>query len=672
MAVDDGDDEDTAATVAIGEFRVFPGRPLPGLRVGTATAYHAESLEWPLNEYYAVICDPVAMPRLDIISSVRKVEAAGLVTPLDWRVLDWPPSGRRHLVIVYLKPRGGRLVDNLGDATGPIPEDDVVRSYMVPLVSALATLHAAGIAHGGINPTAIVFRDFEREQPMLGECVSAAVALRQPASFLTIETAMISPPSRNTGQRGDDIFALGMTLVHLQLGGSLAAGKTDAEVLAARMERSSFAALVGENRLSTGMNEMLRGLLADEPKMRWTIGELEAWLPSRRMPVRQGSNVRRALRPFEFQGKVFATGAALAHAFATAVPEAATAIRSKDFETWIKRALNDEHSARLLKLAQGEGAVGVPNDRRDECLVARTCMSLDTTGPMRYRGIAVTVDGYGGALAAAFLGNGSIQPLAEMLTLSLPQFWLAARQPVAPEHISMHKNFDQLRSHLNDRRFGFGIERVLYELNPTLHCLSPLLEEDHVLNLPELLAGLERRAAQDFGGISPLDRHAAGFIAARTKGGGVHQWADALSSADPSQRALGTLRALAPIQLNAVRAPLPGVAKWAAAQAPVLIDAFHHRPTRRRLAAEVEDAAHAGRLTELLITLDDPDGKAADAAAFAEAVAAHAHVAAELRKGANDGPRRERQALELAGQLAAGFSSTLSVAAMLAAALVLS
>jgi hypothetical protein len=666
-----GDDEaGVAGAVAIGEFRIFPSRPLPGLGSGAATAYHAESLEWPQNEYYAVICDPAAMPRLEILSTVRKVEAAGLVTPLDWRVVDWEATGRRHLAIVYLKPVGGRLVETLGDSIAPIPEDEIVRKYLVPLVPALAALHAAGTTHGGINPTNIVFRDAERALPMLGECVSSAVALHQPASFLTIEAALAAPAGRGIVHRGNDVFALGVTIVQQLLGVSPTAGKADDELLRARIESGSFTAMVGDNRLSSGMSELLRGLLTDDPKMRWTVNEVEAWLPTRRVPAKQGVVTRRALRPFQFGGMVFATGPALARAFAADVPAAAKAVRSKDFETWVKRALNDEHSAKLLKLTQGEGTGGVPADRRDELLVARICISLDGQGPIRYRGTAVTLDGYGGALAAVFLGNGSIQPLAEALMLSIPQFWLSARQSVGPEHIAQHKTFDQLRSFLGDRRFGFGIERVLYETNPTLHCLSPLVEPDLVLTPAELISVLERRAAADFDGVSPLDRHAAAFIAARTRTT-VNEWADGLSSADPSQRLLGTLRALAPIQLNSGNARLPELAKWVARHAAPLIEAYHHRPTRQRLKAKLDDAVQDGRLTEILIILDDPGSAEADATGFREAVEAHARVAAELKKFGKDGAKREQQTAELAGQLAAALGSTMSVAAMVAAALVL-
>jgi hypothetical protein len=670
MAAGRGDEAGMASAVAIGEFRVFPGRPLPGLRAGAATAYHAESLEWPQNDYCAMICDAAAMPRLDVVATVRKVEAAALMAPLDWRVVDWQPTGRRHLAIVYLKPMGGRLVETLGDTIMAIAEDEIIRKYMVPLVPALAALHAVGIAHGGINPTNIVFRDAARSQPMLGECISSAAAMRQPASFLAIEAALTAPPARGAAQRGDDVFALGVTIAQLLLGVSPTSGRADDELLRARIESGSFTAMLGENRLSTAMNELLHGLLADDAKVRWTLSEVEAWLPARRAPAKQGFAIRRAVRPFEFGGKEFATGIALAHAFAAAVPAAAKAVRSKDFEAWIKRALNDEHAAKLLKLAHGDVAAEAPPERRDELLVARVCIALDAHGPVRYRGIAATVDGYGGALAAAFLGDGSIQPLAEAIQFSIPQLWLSVQQPVRPEHIARHKAFDQLRHFLGDRRFGFGVERVLYELNPTLHCLSPLLEAEYVLTLPELLSALERKAAADFGGIAPLDRHAAGFIAAKARSG-VNQWAEALSSSDPSQRLLGVLRALAPIQLNGSGAPLPGLAKWVARQSAALIDSYRHRPTRRRLAMQLDEAQQAGELTALLIILDDSEGAAADAAGFSEAAGAHARVAAELKRVGKDGARREGQAMELAGQLAAALGSTMSLAAMLAAAIVL-
>src|SRR5690606_10232023 len=62
---------------------------------------------------------------------------------------------------------------------------------------------------------------------------------------------------------------------------------------------------------------------------------------------------------------------------------------------------------------------------------------------------------------------------------------------------------------------GFGPERALYELNPTLHCQSPMMGRRFVTDVDALLAALEETAGTIDGDKMLLDRHVAAFIAAR-------------------------------------------------------------------------------------------------------------------------------------------------------------
>ena len=64
---------------------------------------------------------------------------------------------------------------------------------------------------------------------------------------------------------------------------------------------------------------------------------------------------------------------------------------------------------------------------------------------------------------------------------------------------------------LENASIGHGIERVIYELNPTLSCQSPLLETEYVYDLTEMLHAYERLAQQNPDGMDVLvDRILAG------------------------------------------------------------------------------------------------------------------------------------------------------------------
>ena len=660
-----------AGAVSVGEFEVFPTRPLAELKSGPNLAYHAEARDQGNGEFYALVCDPAALPRVDALALRKAVDGGvGLVVPQASRVVEWPPTQRRHLVIVLDRPMGGRLVKTLEETVTPLGEEDAIRHFLTPVVTALRQMHGAGLVHGAINPTNLFFSDATKQRLVLGECASISVLSQQPVLYVPIELAMTSPTGRGAGQFADDIFGLGMTLAFLTLGRDPSRGLDEDMLLWGRIDFGSYAAILSAQRVPLAFIEVLRGMLADDPKVRWTVNEIEQWLVSRQAMTRQGMAPKRASRPFEFGGRPFFTARALAQAFNSDFAAAATAIRSNEFDSWMQRALGDEASVALLKAARAEGSGAARSEARDASLVARVGIALDFAAPIRYRDLSAMVDSIGGALAAAFVTRRSIQAIAEAVLQGVPQFLLTAKQPPHSEYITFFKSFEQLRYQLEDKRLGFGVERMLYELNRSVHCLSPLIERDCVMSVGTLLPALERQAASDFGGSFPLDRHSAAFVAARFKSA-TNEWIDDLSSSEPMRRLIGALRLFVRLQLLDHATPMPALARWAARQAAPIVESYHHRPTRKHLAEQMEKAVGKGNLVELLSVIDDPERVERDRLGFAEAVRAHSIVANEMKRAAEDTTNQPRQVTQLAGQLAAGLASIVACAALLASLVML-
>jgi hypothetical protein len=663
-------DQAASGGIGLGEYRIYPERPLPGLSSGMNAAYEAASVVQPDRMFFALVCEPASLPRLDIMPIVRKVESATLIAPLAWQVIDWPPNGRRNFAIVFENSAGSRFVASPDATTTPVSEHTVVRDYLVPIVSALHALAMAGVVHGAVNPANIIFGEAPRQPVMLGECVSAPPLAHLPAAFLPIEAAMAAPAARGNGQPGDDVFALGMTLVCLLLGGNPVVGTAEDALLRARIEHGSYVAMVADQRIPTNMIDLVRGLTADDPKLRWTLLEIIEWIASRHGVTRQGALVRRATRPFEFDGGSFIVPRALSHALSANVEAAVQTVSSRDFDSWAQRALGDETGIALIKAAQHEAAPSGPPEQRDAALVARICIALDRQAPVRYRDFAAAADGVGGALAKAVIEQSSVQTIIEAISQRVPQFWLSARDPPLGEQATLLKLFERLPGLIDDRRLGCGVERALYELNPTLHCLSPLVERDFVCTLGGFLPALERLVATRLDDGELIDRHGAAFVAARFKTA-ASEWVDGLANSDRTDRLITILRVFARLQAHGGPSAVPNLVKWVARQAAALVESYHHRPTRQRLTKQFEQVAQAGKLADLMLIVDNPDLEQRDADGFAEAMQAHAAVADELAQLAAGVARRPQQVAALAGQMASGFASIAAGAAILAAAALL-
>ena len=632
-------------------------------------AFHARG---PKGDGFALICDPRSQPRIDAMPGLRKLDASGVLLPKAWRIASWPTTARRHVAIAFDNATGGRFVAAIDQAITPLSDEEAIRAFLAPIVPALRLMHGAHIVHGSVNPTNLFFQNESRRGLVLGECVSSRTAALQPASCTTIEMATTMPLLRGHGGIGDDVFALGATLAFLVLGRDPVAGIDEKALLRARIEFGSYATLIGNNRVPLGLIEVLRGTLADDPKVRWTMVELEQWLSTRHFGTRPGAAPKRASRPLEFDGQHFLTTRGLSNALAENPQAAIVKVKTKEFDGWIQRALNDEETTAQLKLARVEGSgAGKPGkpESRDAGLVACICIALDSLAPVRYRGLSAMADGFGAALADAFLKKEPVQTIAEAIAYRIPQFALTVRKSPLPEHVALLKLYEQVRGHLEDRRIGYGVERVLYELNPNLHCLSPLLERDCVLSIGAMLPVLERLAAEEFGGTSPIDRHSAAFVAARLKTAS-NEWVDDLSSSDPANRLIGTLRLLARLQPHGSDG-VPAVTKWIAKQTGPIVERYHHRPTRKALSKQLAQATEDGRLLDLLFVVDDPDRAQRDENGFAAARLEHSVIGDELERLASDAVRHEKQIDELAGQLATSLATIAAGAAFLASCVLL-
>lgn len=663
-------DQAASGGIGLGEYRIHPERPLPGLSSGLSAAYHATSVAQPEQAFFALVCERASFPRLNIMPIVRKVGSAALVTPLAWQVIDWPLNGRRDLAIVFDKPAGGRFVSSPSGTFEPLSEDAVLRDYLAPLVSALHALAAAGIVHGAVNPANIMFGETPRGQVVLGECVSAPPLAHLPAAFLPIEAAMAAPAARGLGQPADDVFALGVTLVSLLLGGNPVLGMADDALLRARIEHGSYIAMIADRRIPLSMIDLVRGLLADDSRLRWTLPEIAEWMDSRRGVTRQGVMARRATRPFEFDGGSFLAPRALSYALSANVKAAMPIVHSRDFDVWAQRALGDETGVALVKAAQQEGASVGTQAQRDAALVARICIALDWQAPVRYRDVAAAADGFGGALASALIEQRPLQTIIEAIGQRVPQFWLSARDPPTTEQVTLHQLFERLRGLVDDPRLGCGVERALYELNPTLHCLSPLIEKDFVCTLAGFLPALEKLVVARLDDGDLIDRHGAAFVAARFKAES-NEWVEGLASSDRTERLISILRVFSRLQAHGGPSAVPNLVKWVARQAAPLVDSYHHRPTRQRLTKQFERVAQAGKLADLMLIVDNPELEQRDADGFAEAMRAHAAVAGELAQLAGSVARRPQQVAALAGQMASSFATIVAGAAILAAAALL-
>lgn len=652
-----GSEAASSASVRLAErYEIRPGAPLTELASPLAAAYAATDTRNPARFVFALACPRHLGLREETLLSVRRLERAHVLRPVDWGVVDWPAPDGGHIrqpVIVLERPGGSRLMAPGATQIAPMGEDAVIRRVLRPLLGALRDLQNAGVAHRGIRPDNLFGREGGSAEMVLGEAWSGPPGFGQPVVCETIPHGLALPAGRGSGRTADDLYSLGATLAILLNGGNPVARLEDDAVVAAKITQGSFAVLAGSLRLSAPMAEILRGLLSDNPQDRWTLDDLELWFDGRRLSPKAPSLPVQAARPVSFAGTDYWSRPALAHGLATRWRQAAGVVQDAGIGNWLKRSMGDDkRAAQADKIAAEAGDGRNGPDRQ----LSRLLMLLDPAAPLRYRDFAAHVEAVGSVLAHGLDRTETIQQFAQIVGQKLIHSWLDAQEDFRPEHALERKMADMMSFFLSRPTPGFGIERCLYEANPGLPCRSPLLERDYVTGPKDLLPALDRVA--EGGQVTELvDRHVAAFIGAR-----LGPSADAelmrFGAADTAwERSIGLLRLLTVLQTATGVWELPALGAWVATQLTPLLNSFHHRPFKTALAKEIGPLCHRGDFAGIVRLVESDDLRRRDASGFRAAQKEHAALAAEaqwIRAGGMTEPERVLATARQAATVAAG------------------
>ncbi|MBI1208737.1 MAG: serine/threonine protein kinase [Azospirillum sp.] len=604
---------------------------LPTLDSAAGTAYAARNLRGRKEAVYALVCSGRVPSRMESPTAYSTIDNAALVCLHEWAVIDWPADGARRLVFIFDRPPARRLMNHLTSSLDPVGEEQLGRLIVQPALSLLKDLAGRGLSHGGIRPTN-VFVDDHGAGLVLGECVSTLPGLEQPALFEPIERALAQPSGRGPATIADDLYALGVTTVIALLGHNPVAAVPEDKMLDAKIENGSYAAVVGSARLPLSVAELVRGLLIDDPKQRWGLPQVELWLSGRRLSPKQAQLPRRAPRGFPFGGGEHWFCRAVARALMLNPTAAAQTIESGELDRWLRRSLGDEARADAVASASRGSHDGGRAASLPDRVVARVAICLDPPAPIRYKDKAVLPTGLGGALAEAFLRGDSGQVVAEMIAAQLPVFWLSNQIESRPEFVPLLQVFDTLRVHLERVGPGYGIERVLYELNPTLPCLSPQVIDHHALSPPDLLTALDAVAKTRDRSKEPMDRHIAAFLAVRHRRIDDKLLSQLGTGVDPTRRCIAILTILTDVQARFGHAPLPHLCAWVAGLLTPALDRFHNRTQREKLRKDVDAAGKDGRLVDILRAVDDPAAIRQDQIGFQAARRSHKRIVTEVDK----------------------------------------
>ncbi len=646
-----------------GRVNVYPEKALPEYASQSAAAFAARYKNDASYEMMGLVCSRGFHPRVESVNSLRTVDTASVLRLRDGGVLSWPAQGMSYYALVYDRPVAPRYWRTLEEEHPVMSEDVITHYFAVPLIKALLEFQRIGLMHGGIRPTNIFWREGSTTPPQIGDGLSAPAGVGQPALFETIERAMCPPLARGNGLPVDDCYAFGVTLALVILGQNPFRGMDDRAILQAKMEKGTFNSLVGARRLSASHIELLRGLLTDDARQRWTAEDLEQWMTGRRLTPKSSEVGRRASRHFDLVGKEYWQVRPLAVALADNASEAVKLIENGSLEKWITRSLGDEERSKNVSEAVGLVKEGGKGSHYQDQLVARVCMALDPSAPIRYRGLSVMPSGVATLLAQAIVTGENLQVISEVILGQFVTFWVNMQKDTKVDLVPMAQQMERMRGVIEKPSFGNGLERVVYELNPQLPCQSPLIRSECVLSPRRLLAALENVAAKGPSATEPMDRHIAAFLVARDKR------SEALFAAmGPGEKAvrrgLALLSLFGEMQYRYGPDQLPKLAAWLIPLVEPCLKRFFSKPFQEKVRKQAKEAVDKGDLSLLLRRIDDPSRVHGDEQDFLSARLMYQNVKKEMAALEDSLKNRDTILRDIGKPVAASLASFVAIVLM--------
>lgn len=660
MPASDRGQGSASAKVLLNErFEIDSARPIPEFHHVGADAVAARRLESSSVELFAYVVRSGLPARNELLPAMRAIDHASVMKLVSHGVAYWPPDGVERQIVVYERPPR-RFLDSIGTKIAPMREDEVARMLVRPIAEGLEELKRLRIAHGAVNPANLFVAGGDGRRLILGDCVTAPTGFIQHSAFETIGRAMAEPAGRGTATAADDLYALGVTMLFMLLGHLPGCDLDEEALITAKIESGSFSALLGDSNLPQYITEPVRGLLLDNPDLRWTLDDLQTWLGGRRASPKRSEVVGRLRRPVPFLGQSFTNVRTLAAAMATDSVAADGIIEDGTLETSLAQAANEDDMRTRIAEARrtaSQGRGGSLRDRR----VSRVLMALDPQAPIRYRGQSVMPEGVGSALAQAFATGRGIQELGEIIAGQLPMAWYSFQSGTDEGAVPLLRIFDTLSGFVSESGFGYGIERCLYELETSTPCAGPLTKGQLILDSKSLLLALESVAAGSNRPNEPIDRHAAAFLISR-HARLIHEPIMVLSGdATPEQRCAALVKIFDILQRRTNISKLPRLCGWLVSLAEPAIGGYHSRSLRDRLKTDIAKVWKSGRIHDLVAFISDAGLADRDKSGFRAATAAHAHASRSIAACRRELERRGAIAAAYGRQAAAIIASLLSV-----------
>lgn len=509
-----------------------------------------------------------------------------------------------HRGFIMTRPAGKNLSDIIAHS-GALPESFVTKQVIKPLASMLSELSKHGINHGCINANTVYFD----KHITVGECAALPSGFLQPANYESPERNLALKAGKGAGDPSGDYYSLGILALHLILGYLPNEDKSKNELIEEIVSNGAYNSFMPKFEFSIAMQDFFRGTLNENKADRWDLSHIDGWLRGKRYTVVSASKPKDSIRPFDYRGKQYYTRQHIAYAISRDWKLAKQHLSGFKLMRWLESNIKKTDICgqvdRIIPIGDSDNKARPLKDEE----LARLLSALDPSAPIRYRLVSTHIDGLGTMLAEATRENngGRIQQLIALIEQNLPTYVdnLTGDDSNSVTSAILWR-LQGMRPILKTRSLGFGFERILYQLNPSLPCQQNLLQPHYIYTVADALKTLNVLAAEHAKTTSLADKHIAAFLTNRLEINREVRIVELGKFPDlVSEDRLVMLKILTLAQQKLRNPSLPGLSQWAAEMVLPALGMLHQKSRREALEQKVLKYADKGILEKITFLLFD-------------------------------------------------------------------
>jgi hypothetical protein len=603
-----------------GHYAFDPGRPIESLSHEYAQAFEAEDLTNPERRMYAMVCLPEVPYRGQAITDVAGLVNAHTIVAVAAGTVKCSHLNESRFVIFFDRPSGPPISELL--ATGArTHESKIIPLIIEPACSSLLALRDCKVSHGNIRPENFFLGEFS----VLGECFSAPMGTLGHEIYLPLERVMADKLGRGDPSEKTDVYSLGILVYEAMFGLERFKAMPRAEYLDRLLRQGAYALLSNNRDFVDPFQDFFRGTLNDNVHERWGLDQLAKFISGKRFNLIAPTPPKEAARPFHFAGEEILSRRLLANLLHKNWRDAVKDIRSLKLERWCETGLRRPELGERIERAMRTTTTNV-TERQAGDMMMRILTVLDPAGPVRTKSVSTRPDGIPILLASmASAPSAERTELISMIDNEIGTYWVEqSEMNKTPEMSQTTFKLKRAKNFLTMSTLGFGIERVLYDLNPSLSCQSPLLRPYHVTTIPELLSALDVLAKTHAANTTLVDLHIAAFVASKMDMSKRIRLDDVTNiPALAASEELIMIRLLSKAQQKYPKLKLVGLCAWSGMRIERMIDEIHNRIIRKRQKLQLKKLASGGILRDILAVIVNSTIATRDTNGFAHAVALH-------------------------------------------------